>query len=41
MNIKNSSGKIIGEIILEKEIVIRNNSKQELIITDTQIIENI
>lgn len=41
MNIKNSSGKIIGEIIWEKEIIIRNNSKPELIITDTQIIEKI
>ena len=39
MNIKNSSGKIIGEIIWEDEIIIKNNSKPELIITDTQIIE--
>ena len=41
MNIKNSSGKIIGEIIWEDEIIIKNNSKPELIITDTQIIEKI
>lgn len=41
MNIKNSSGKIIGEIIWEDEIIIKNNSKPEFIISDTQIIERI
>ena len=41
MNIKNSNGKIIGEIVWGKEIIIKNNSKPELIIDDAQIIEKI
>lgn len=42
MDIKNSSGKIIGNIqITDTQIVINNNSKPQLIITDDNIIKKV